>query len=229
MHEADDLRPSNPPSNPQLLDYLARELVDHKYDMKHIYRLILNSRTYQLSSQGNDANRNDAAFFSHYVVKRLPAEQLLDALLQAGETTETFSSIIPEPYTRLIDFRAVQLTDGSVGNPFLELFGRPPRDTPYESERCSQISMRQTLTLFNSSDIDRKVNNSARLKRLIQEKKTDAQVIEELYLAALSRFPTPDELQKVGQYLGKDPKARMQAAQDLLWAIFNTREFLFNH
>ena len=120
VHEVDDLRPTNPPSNPDLLAYLERELASHKYDLKHIFRLVLNSRTYQLSSQPNEWNARDAALFSHYPVKRLGAEQLLDAIGQVTETSEDFTSAIPEPYTVLPKgWRATQLGDGSIGTPFL--------------------------------------------------------------------------------------------------------------
>ncbi|MGA2497294.1 MAG: DUF1549 and DUF1553 domain-containing protein [Tepidisphaeraceae bacterium] len=229
VHEADDLRPGNPPSNPALLDYLAKELVDHKYDLKHIYRIILNSRVYQLSSKSTPANQKDVVYFSHYLARRLEAEQLLDAISQVTETTETFASIIPEPYTKLSDFHAIWLSDGSIGSPFLELFGRPPRDTPFESERCNRPSMRQALQLLNSNDIDRKVAASGRIKRLLADNKTtDAQILEEIYLAAFSRLPTDAEKTKV-LGLMKDRKPRQQAVGDLLWAVLNAKEFLFNH
>lgn len=229
VHEPDDLRPTNPPSNPALLDHLARELVDHRYDLKYLYRIVLNSRTYQAASTASPQNGHDTTHFSHYLVKRMGAEQLLDALSQVTETTETVASQVPEPYTRLIDYHALQLTDGSVGTAFLELFGRPPRDTPFETERCNQASMHQAMHLLNSSDIDRKVTASARLKRLLKENRTDAQIVEELYLAAFARFPTDAEKRRVLELVGKDKKLRAQALTDLLWALVNAKEFVFNH
>ena len=228
VNEPDDLRPSNPPSNPELLDYLAKELVTRQYDLRHLYRIILNSQAYQLSSLSTPNNLKDTRYFSHRIPHRLQAEQLLDAISQVTETTESFSSTIPEPYTKLSDFHAIWLSDGSIGSPFLELFGRPPRDTPFESERCDRTSIRQAMHLLNSSDIERKVASSARLKRLLQENKTDAQILEELYLAAFSRFPTEAEQQTVLALL-KDRKPRAQAIGDLLWAVLNAKEFLFDH
>ncbi|OHB65905.1 MAG: hypothetical protein A2V70_10670 [Planctomycetes bacterium RBG_13_63_9] len=226
-------------------------------------RLILNSRTYQLSSKSNEFNANDVAHFSHYQVKRLGAETLLDAIGQVTEQWDTYQSTIPEPFVRLPDgFRATHLADGSIGIPFLELFGRPPRDTAYESDRDLQLSMRQTLHVLNSSDVQNKINASPRLKRLMAEQKGPTKIIEEIYLSTLSRFATEEESQRILDYLsGKDqppPKQaqdakkaanaklaeankkfntaiaaqkprRNQALQDLLWAIFNTKEFLFNH
>ena len=138
VHEPDDLRPTNPPENPELLAYLEQELIGHQYDLKHVYRLILNSRTYQLSSVSNPWNEKDLAHFSHYQPKRLSAEQLLDAVDQITETPETFSSRIPEPFTHLpAGFRASSFPTGTSRAPFLELFGRSPRNTPYESERSA--------------------------------------------------------------------------------------------
>ena len=232
VHEVDDMRPTNPPTNPELLACLQTELVDHKYDLKHIYRLILNSRTYQLSSVPNPFNAKDVSHFSHYRARRLGAEQLLDAVNQVTETFDKYESRIPEPYTVLPDgHRAAQLADGSIPDKsgFLELFGRPPRDTAYEGDRSSETSMRQALHLINSSDVAQKISRSPRLQRLFKEKKSDDEIVDEIYLAALSRFPTKEEKQKVTAYIARDEKARRQAVEDVMWAVLNTKEFLFNH
>jgi hypothetical protein len=230
IHQSDDLRPTNPATNPELLAFLEKELVDSKFDLKHIYRLILNSRTYQLSSKANPWNAKDAVHFSHYRVKRLSAEQLLDAIDQVTETPEGFGSKIPEPYTQLPDgFRATQLFDGSIGVPFLDLFGRPPHDTPFEGERSEEVSMRQALHLINSTHIEGKISKSPRIQRLLKDAKNDAEIVEEIYLAALSRLPREEEKQRVLEYLSKDKKNRAQAVQDLVWAVLSTKEFLFNH
>ena len=158
----------------------------------------------------------------------MTAEQLLDAIGQVTETSEPFRSQIPEPYTVLPDgFRAGQLFDGSISVMFLELFGRPTRDTAYESQRDNQPSMRQAMHMLNSLQIEGRLGSSPRLTRLAPKK--DAQVVEELYLAALSRPPKEAEKAKALEYLERNKKNRSQAIQDLLWAIFNTKEFLFNH
>ena len=228
MHEPDDLRPTNPPENPDLLEYLAQELVSHRYDLQHLYRLILNSRTYQLSSKPNPWNAKDTAHFSHYQMKRLGAEQLSDAICQVTETSERFQSIIPEPFTFLpTGHRATQLFDGNIGTAFLELFGRPPRDTPYEGERNSETSLWQALYFINSDQLEGKVVNSPRLKRLLKASQSDAAIIDEVYLAALSRLPEEDEKQKVLDYVAKNKAARAQAIGDLVWAVLNTKEFVF--
>ncbi|HVP13209.1 MAG TPA: DUF1549 and DUF1553 domain-containing protein [Phycisphaerae bacterium] len=230
VHEVDDLRPTNPPSNPELLTYLERELVSHKYDLKHIFRLVLNSRVYQLSSRSNEWNVQDVALFSHYPIKRLGAEQLLDAIGQVTETSEDFTSAIPEPYTVLPKgWRATQLFDGSIGTPFLELFGRPSRDTAYESERCTQASMHQSLYMLSSAQLEAKIGKSPRIERLTKSDKGNAELVEEIYLAALSRLPNDEEKQRVLEYVGDDPKLRKQALQDLMWALLNTKEFMFDH
>ncbi len=230
VHEVDDLRPTNPPSNPELLAYLEKELVDHDFDLKHIYRLILNSRTYQLSSKSNELNRHDTVHFSHYQVKRLGAETLLDAIGQVTEKWDSYQSRIPEPFVKMPDgFRATHLADGSIGIPFLELFGRPPRDTAYESDRDLRLSMRQTLHLLNSSDVQNKINASPRLKRLIGQKMPDEELLDEIVLSTLSRLPNEEEKRVMLEYLTAHKKTRAQAVGDVVWAMLNTKEFLFNH
>ncbi len=228
VNEPDDLRPTNPPTNPELLDYLANELVTHNYDLRHIYRLILNSRTYQLSSEANDWNAADTTHFSHYLVKRLTAEQMLDAVSQFTETSEKFRSIIPEPFSNWpADYRATQISDGNTECSFLDLFGRAPRDTPYEQERDSNLSLRQTLYFLNSEQLEGKISSSPRLKRLLAS--PDDQLLDELYLTALSRFPDAGERQRLLAYLAQKKSARAQAVQDIAWAILNSKEFEFNH
>ena len=228
VNEPDDLRPTNPPTNPQLLAWLEKELVDHHYDLRHIYRLILNSRTYQLASEPNQWNAADTAHFSHYTARRLSAEQMFDAVSGFTETSEQFRSIIPEPYSNWpSDTRATQISDGNTECAFLDLFGRPPRDTPYEEERDNGLTLRQTLYFLNSEQLEGKLSNSPRLKRLLTQK--DPDLVDELYLAALSRFPTEDERKRVLEYLSSKKATRAQAVQDIAWAVLNAKEFLFNH
>lgn len=231
VHEPDDLRSTNPPENPELLDYLAQELVAQKYDLKHVYRLILNSRTYQRSARTSATNVHDVAHFSHYYVKRLGAEMLLDAIGQVTQRWDTYRSIIPEPFVVLPEgFRATHLADGSMSLPFLELFGRPPRDTAYESDRDLTLSLRQTLHLLNSSDVQNKINTSPRLKRLAKEVPDDAQAIEEIYLATLCRLPTDEERAKIADYRsgkGKNvPEALRTAKKETAAALATVTEEL---
>jgi hypothetical protein len=226
VNEPDDLRPTNPPTNPELLAFLERELVEHRYDLRHIYRLILNSQTYQRSSEPNEWNARDTTHFSHYVVKRLAAEQMLDAVTQVTGVPEKFRSIIPEPFSNWpSDFKATQLADGNMECSFLDLFGRPGRDTPYESERDSDVTLRQTLYFLNSEQFEQKVSTSPKLKALLGKK--DPEALDELYLTAVSRLPAPDEKEKLLVYLKKGNRG--QALQDIAWALLNAKEFEFNH
>ncbi len=213
VHEADDFRPDNPPSNPELLDYLAEELVRADYDMKHILRLIVNSTTYQLSPIPKSDHSQAAAHFASYTVRRLDAELLIDALNQITGTVEHYSSIIPEPYTFIPEtHRAISLPDGSISSSFLELFGRPPRDTGLLSERTNRMTAGQRLHMLNSSHIRNKIRNGPGIKELLA--KGDAR--ENLYLAILSRFPTDLDWGGGG-------------GEQLAWTLINTTEFLFRH
>ncbi len=212
VHEADDIRPDNPPSNPELLDYLAEELVRANYDMKHICRLILNSSTYQLSCISKSDHPEAEAHFASYPVRRLEAEVIIDAINQITGTTESYSSIIPEPYTFIPEnIRAISLPDGSIISSFLELFGRPPRDTGFLAERNNSVTAGQRLHLLNSSHIRNKIRNGPGIKELTAE----GNARENLYLAILSRFPGSD-------YGGG-------SGEDLAWRLINTTEFLFRH
>jgi hypothetical protein len=230
VHEPDDLRPSNPPSNPELLAFLEQDFVQHKYDLRYLFRQILGSKTYQLSSKANAWNKDDSRHFSRFYLRRLSAEQLLDAIGQVTETSEPFWSPIPEPYTRLPQgYRAAQLYDGDINAPFLELFGRPPRDTPYECERNLNPSMRQSLHLINSDHVQNRINSSPRLRRWLEQKKSDAEIVDDLYLVALARPPKADEKKGLLEFLTREPNRRTEALQDAVWTLINTKEFLLNH
>jgi hypothetical protein len=230
VHEPDDLRPTNLPSNPELLAMLEKDFVANKYDLRHLFRLILSSKTYQLSSAPNEWNKDDAVHFSHFQIRRLTAEQLLDAIGQVTETSEPFASPIPEPYTQLPKgYRAVQLYDGDITAPFLELFGRAPRDTPYECERNLHTSLRQALHVINSDHVQNRIYSSPRLQRWFKDKKSDEDILDELYMIALCRAPKPEEKQKLLEFISQAKNQRVQAVQDAVWMVLNTKEFLFNH
>ena len=194
VHEPDDLRPDNPPWDPALLAYLEQELVSHHYDLKHLFRLILNSATYQASSVASAPNAADRTGFSRYRVRRIDAEPLLDAINQITGTGEKYTSSIPEPFTFLPeDQRAIELADGSIDLPFLELFGRPPRNTSYESERNSQPSVFQAQHLLNSSHVQRKIEQSPVLKQLAapSQRKTEPRKAAPAPLAARGKGAPP--------------------------------------
>ena len=231
VHEPDDLRPDNPPSNPELLAYLEKELVLGDYDLKHLFRRILNSRTYQQSPIPRGARPEAAALFSSYPVRRLEAEVLVDALCWVGGTGEGYSSTIPEPFTWIPeDHRSIELADGSITSLFLEMFGRPARDTGLESERNNQPSDAQRLHLLNSSDVQRRIERSQRLRRLMASARGNRpQLIRLVYLTLLSRPPEPDEAAAAAVYFGTAGLNPKQGADDLAWALVNSKEFLFRH
>jgi hypothetical protein len=230
IHEPDDIRPDNPPSNPELLAFLEKELVSSHYDLKHLYRLILNSKTYQLSSIPAAEHPGGEADFSRYLPRRLEAEVLIDALNQITGTTEKYSSAIPEPFTFIPESqRSIALPDGSIGSSFLELFGRPPRDTGLESERNNRPTAAQELHLLNSSHIQVKLEQSRKLQNLIQSKGEPRQVVNGLYLMLLSRYPTEGEWNVVSAYAKSGDVKQREALIDLAWALINSAEFLCRH
>jgi len=230
IHKPDDIRPDNPPSNPKLLALLEKELIAANYDLKHIYRLILNSNTYQSSCISKTDKPEAEANFSHYPLRRLQAEVLIDALNQITGTTEKYSSEIPEPFTFIpAEQRSIALADGSITSSFLEMFGRPPRDTGLESERNNSPSAAQQLHLLNSSHIQRKIEQGRKLRSLMQAKGNFRQVATRLYLTILSRFPTDEELKIVDEYSKSQRGNRRVVAMDLAWALINSAEFLYRH
>ena len=214
VHEPDDIRCDNPPTNRELLAVLQRELVESDFDLKHIYRLILNSATYQQSCIPATDHPDAELHFAHYPIRQLDAEVLIDAVCQITGTTESYSSLIPEPWTFIPGSeRSICLADGSITSPFLELFGRPARNTGYESERGNTPSAAQKLHLLNSSHIRRKIEASG---AVMPDTKTGRrgsrrgrsgvaqsahETITDLYLRVLSRYPTKPELAAISEYL----------------------------
>jgi hypothetical protein len=229
IHEPDDIRPDNPPQNPELLAYLQKELISSHYDLKHVYRLILASKTYQLASvPRNEASRGENDF-AMYPVRRLEAEVLIDAICQITGTTEKYSSPIPEPFTYIPeDQRSIALEDGSISSSFLDLFGRSPRDTGMESERNNRPTPSQSLHMLNSSHIQKKIEQSKKLQEVFS-KNDSREMISELYLTVLSRLPTDDELKVVGTYSKSSNVKRRDMPVDLTWALINSAEFLYRH
>jgi hypothetical protein len=230
IHEPDDIRPDNPPSHPELLAYLEKELIGSGYDLKHIYRLILNSKTYQLSSLPKTDHPEAERNFAHYPLRRLDAEVLIDAINQITGATEKYSSDIPEPFTFLPENqRSIALPDGSISSAFLELFGRPARDTGLESERNHQPSAGQRLHLLNSSHIQRKLEQSLKLQAVIKPSANPREAATRMYMMILSRFPTEDELKIAEAYSQSGIVNAREAAIDLAWALINSAEFLYRH
>ncbi len=231
IHEPDDIRPDNTPVNPELLAYLEAELIQSGYDLRHIYRLILNSATYQQSSVAQAQPPHAESLFACYPVRRLEAEVLRDVLNTLLGTRESYSSMIPEPFTHIPEHhRTVALADGSITSTFLETFGRPSRDTGYESERSNQPTASQRLYLLNSSEVQRSIANNRRLRQILASSRGNPRRgIEQIYLGILSRFPTEDEVAAVARYLQAGQVTLQQAAEDLVWALINSKEILYRH
>jgi hypothetical protein len=230
IQDPDDIRPDNPPSNPELLALLERELITSHYDLKHLYRLILTSKTYQLSSIPKADDSAGDVNFSHYSLRRLDAEVLIDALDKITASTENYSSAIPEPFTFIPENqRSIALEDGSITSSFLEMFGRSSRDTGLESERNNRPTADQRLHLLNSSLTQRKIEQSPMIKNLVVAGKTPRDIATGMYLGILSRFPTEDELKLVEGYFQSGKVVRREAAVDLVWSLINSAEFLYRH
>jgi Protein of unknown function (DUF1549)/Protein of unknown function (DUF1553)/Bacterial Ig-like domain (group 2) len=222
VEPVDDLRASNPPSNPELWQALNREFVAHKFDMKHLMWLILNSRTYQLSSATRPGNETDVRAYSHYQARRLPAEVLLDALSQSTGVPDHFPGYP-------LGVRAGQLPDPSMKSYFLTLFGRSERVTACACERNGDVTMPQLLHLQNGESVVDKIRSGqGRLTRLLVEKKTDEQIVDELYLATTCRRPSEPERARIKKIV-TESENREEALRDLFWALLNSKEFAFNH
>jgi Protein of unknown function (DUF1553)/Protein of unknown function (DUF1549) len=230
IQEPDDARSDNPPSNPELLALLERELIDSHYDLKHLYRLILNSKTYQLSSVPKGSSAEADANFSHYPLRRLDAEVLIDAVDKITAGTENYSSPIPEPFTFIPEnVRSITLQDGSITSSFLEMFGRSSRDTGLMSERNNRPTAEQRLHLLNSSVMQRKIEQSPMIKNLTVPSNGPREIATGIYLGILSRFPTEEELRVVEGYFQSAKLSRREAAVDLVWTLINSAEFLYRH
>ena len=226
VHEPDDFRPDNPPVIPELLDYLAEELVNSGYNLQHIYKLICSSQTYQLSPIPRSSHPEAPKYFASYPLRRLEAEVLIDAIDQITGTAEDYWSMIPEPYTIVPEWeRSISLADASITSSFLELFGRPPRDTGYFSERINRLTAGQRLHLLNSSHILRKIQQGPGLA-FARAASDPRQAIERLYLRILSRYPTPEEMAEARNLSGF---RRSVDLSDLAWALINSSEFLYRH
>jgi hypothetical protein len=233
IHEPDDIRADNPPSNPALLAYLEKELATSHYDLKHLYRLILNSRTYQFSSVPRSDVPLAEANFGCYAIRRLEAEVLIDAINRVTGASDLYTSAIPEPFTYIpADQPAIALADGSITSPFLALFGRSARATGMENERPNKMLSAQWLHLLNSSHIQRKLEQGPRLRAILDSGRKPPEMVEELYLTILSRFPTPEEV-KIAEDYGKSDKPKAVKKRedwvDIAWALINSTEFLYRH
>jgi len=223
----DDMRVTNPPSNPELLDALAQDFVAHKYSLKQLVRTICNSRTYQLSAVPNDFNKHDKQTYARYYPKRLGAEVLYDAVCQVTDSPAGFGGLPADAHAPK---RAILLPDESYSSYFLDVFGRPQRISACECDRVSEANLAQALHLLNSDEIQGKLTRAGgRADVLAKDPRADSQKIEELFLWAFAHKPTPAQLNAALDHLGKHAKDKKVAYENILWALLNTKEFLTNH
>ncbi|MBY0523844.1 MAG: DUF1549 domain-containing protein [Gemmataceae bacterium] len=223
VEPVDDVRATNPPTNPELLDGLAKHLIDNKYDVKKLIRAITASRVYQLSSKPNATNERDEQNYSRALFKRIDAEVLLDMVCQTTGSGEKF------PGTPA-GTRAIQLWDSRVSHYFLKLFGRPVRVSACECERNHEPGVAQVLHLLNSPEIQSKLSHEGgTVARLTRKHAENGPLVEDLYLAFFSRLPSAKERAVAVEYLGKDKDKRREAVEDLAWSLMNSVEFIFNH
>ncbi len=216
----DDIRASNPPVNAALLDALTKDFTDHNFDLQYLMRTIANSRTYQAAITTNEWNKDDAINFSRFMPRRLSAEQLMDAVNAASGAKAVFPEVPA-------DMNASQFPDPHVGKEgFLDVFGRPLRESACECERRTDFSLPQALNLVNGRTIsDAVADPKGRVAKLVLSSKDDGAIVEELYLAALGRTPDKAEAERAAKYLAPGPRATR--AQDLLWALLNSKGFLY--
>jgi len=232
----DDIRDSNPPTNPELLAALEKHFIESHFDLKEMVRIITRSNAYQLSAVPNASNAKDRQNYSRYYTRRLQAEVLLDAIDRVTGSSTDFSNLPAGT-------RAVALPDNSYNrsSPFLRVFGRPEGESVCECERVQSSSLGQSLHLINAADIKAKLGDAnGRAERLAKEDRPVEEKVRELYLSAFCREPHSDELKTAVEYLAQVPvgtdgmpvdsqRANRENFQDLIWAMINTKEFLFNH
>jgi hypothetical protein len=223
VEPVDDVRISNPPSNRELLEELGRRLAVYKFDQKRLIRDICASRTYQLSAVPNASNRDDDSQFSHAVLRRLRADTMLDAISQATAAATSFNNYPAGS-------RAMQLFEGGrhANNYFLKTFGESARETINCSETRLEPTLAQSLHLVNGDTIEGKLNKSPVIANLLKTNHTPEEIIEDLYIRALSRRPSETERKRLLALVGGHPGDR-KAYEDVFWALLNSTEFAFNH
>ncbi len=232
IHPVDDLNPKNLPSNKALLDALEKDFIASGYDIQKLMKSILLSDAFERSSLYGGEPEEQAEAIKHFAVYptiRITSEQLVDALGDMTGILDVYTSKVPEPYSYYPnDIRAVQLEDGSVGTPQLELFGRPSRDVSLESDRSNDLNAKQVLYLLNSAGVLEKLARSEKIKTLCAEAADAPELLKRIYLMMLSRYPTEQEEKILLPHL-ENKATRHKQAQLIIWALLNSPEFLFNH
>ncbi len=217
----DDIRISNPASNPELFQALGEKLAEYKFDFRQLVRDICNSQAYQRTATPNDSNRSDTRNYAYANVRRIPAEMLLDCVSQVTNTKEKFRGLP-------IGARAVQIADGGTSTYFLTAFGRAPRNTVCDCEASTDPSLSQALHLLNGSATTGKIVEGKVIEQLLQNDATPEQALDRLYIRCLSRYPTDAERQTLIATVQQAPNPK-EGLEDVFWAILNSREFVFNH
>ena len=222
VHPVDDIRVSNPASNPELFDELGRKLVEYKFDFRRLVRDICTSNAYQRSSATNETNAHDGRNYAHAVIRRVPAESLLDCISQVTNSPDKFTGLP-------MGARAVQIADGKTSNYFLTTFGRAPRATVCDCEASTDPSLSQALHLLNGDSVTSKIVRGKLIKSwLTEEKMTPTEVIDRIYLRCLTRKPTEEESKELTAKIASEEN-KTNALEDVFWAVLNSREFVFNH
>jgi hypothetical protein len=218
----DDVRISNPPSNPELLAMLATKLTEYNYDIRKFVKDIAMSQTYQRTSLVNESNEKDKRNFSHAKVRRVRAEVLLDALSTVTNTPNKFQGLP-------LGARAVQIADGAVSNYFLTTFGRASRTTVCSCEVKMEPSLSQALHLMNGDAVHQNIQRGKVVADAVKEGKKDKEIVEELYYRCFGRVPTDKEWKAVNAALAEAPDNRQAVLEDVFWALLNSKEFYFTH
>ncbi|MGL6076291.1 MAG: DUF1549 domain-containing protein [Fimbriiglobus sp.] len=222
----DDMRVTNPPSNPELLEALAQEFVAKKYSFKELIRTICKSRTYQLSSTPNETNTGDKQSYARYYPKRLGAEVLFDAVTKVTETSANFNGV---PRDRHAPSRAIMLPDESFNSYFLDVLGRPQRISACECERVNEASLAMTLHLLNSQEVQDKLSaGNGRAERLARDPRPDSEKLDDLFLLAVGKTPSAEQKKLALEHITKHEKNKRIAYENILWALINSKAFLFN-
>jgi hypothetical protein len=222
------MRVTNPPSNPELLDALAKELIDSKFSLKALVKAIVKSRTYQLSSAPNEYNKHDKQNYARYYPRRMSAEVLFDAVNQVAGSPANFGGL---PTDKHAPNRAIMLPDESFPSYFLDVFGRPQRISACECERVSEANLAQALHLLNSDEVQGKLSRpGGRAEKMAggQDKRPDAEKVDELFLWAFARKPDDEQRAEALKHIAKHKDSKKAAYEDILWALLNTKEFVFN-
>ncbi len=222
----DDMRVTNPPSNPELLDGLAQDFVANKYSLKHLVKTIVKSRTYQLSATPNDFNKHDKQNYARYYPRRLSAEVLFDAVCQVTDSPTPFNGL---PTDKHAPKRAIMLPDESFQSYFLDVFGRPQRISACECERVSEANLAQALHLLNSDEIQSKLARAgARAEAMAKDPRPDVEKVDELFTWAFAHKPSDDQRALALAHINKHATNKKLAYENILWALINTKEFVFN-